>query len=142
MIALVVLLIINMIIFLYTSEDTRLTGVKERYRKLREHLITTGNEEFKMLHKEIPIIAHNSITYAVGYNTNKGAEIGLCIDGDENEIFHVLLHELAHCTVEEYSHSKEFWEKYEKLRNEAISIGVYDKISEKTPFCGKHIMDK
>lgn len=142
MILLITLLIINVIIFLYTNEDDRLTRVKRKYRKLREHLIATGNEDFKMLHREIPITGHNSITYAVGYNTNKGAEIGLCLDGDENEIFHVLLHELAHCMVEEYSHSKEFWNQYDKLRNEAISIGIYQKIPEKTPFCGKHIMDK
>lgn len=142
MIAVVVLLIINLIIFLYTNEDTKLTTVKDKYRKLREHLKSTGNEEFKMLYKEIPIVAHYRIKYSVGYNTNKGSEIGLCIDGDVNEIFHVLLHELAHCAVEEYSHSKHFWEKYEKLRDEAISIGIYDRILEKKEFCGKHVMDK
>jgi len=138
-----VLLIINTIIFLYTIEDTRLRGVKNRYRKLREHLIATGNEEFKMLQDEIPIVAHsNGNMRGVGYNTNKGAEIGICIDGNENEIFHVLLHELAHCTVDEYSHSKNFWGKYDKLRNEAISIGIYESIPEKKSFCGKYIMDK
>jgi hypothetical protein len=116
--------------------------VKRRYRVLREHLIATGNEEFKMLHDEIPITAHVGMSHAVGYNANKGAEIGLCIDGTANEIFHVLLHELAHCTVDEYSHSAHFWGQFEKLRNEAVSIGVYEVIHETTPFCGKHIRDK
>lgn len=142
MIAVVVLLIINVIIFLYTREDDRLIEVKEKYRVLREHLIATGNEDFKMLHKEIPITWHRGMSGAVGYNANKGAEIGLCVDGTTNEIFHVLLHELAHCTVDEYSHSKHFWGQFEKLRNVAVSIGVYEVISERTPFCGKHIMDK
>ena len=142
MIALIVLVIINIIIFLYTKEDTKLVEVKEKYKVLREHLIATGNEDFKMLYKEIPIIAHRKMSGAVGYNANKGVEIGLCIDGEVNEIFHVLLHELSHCTVDEYSHSKHFWGQFEKLRNEAVSVGIYEVISERTPFCGKHVMDK
>jgi hypothetical protein len=142
MIAVFVLLIINMIIFLYTKEDTRLVEVKRRYKVLREHLIATGNENFKMLHEEIPIAAHVRMSNAVGYNLNKGVEIGLCIDGSVNDIFHVLLHELAHCTVDEYSHSKDFWGQFEKLRDEAVSIGIYEIIRDRVPFCGKHIMDK
>ena len=142
MIVLIVLIIINIIVFLYTNEDTILKEVKNRYRILREHLIATNNEEFKMLYTEIPITAYRNMSHAIGYNSNKGVEIGLCIDGSVNEILHVLLHELAHCTVDEYSHSKHFWGQFDKLKNEAVSIGIYEIISSKTPFCGKHIMDK
>ena len=142
MILLIALLIVNVIIFINTKEDTRFLEVKEKYRILREHLIDTGNEDFKMLHRPIPIIAHSRMENAVGYNSNKGTEIGICIDGDVNEIFHVLLHELAHCTVEEYSHSKHFWGQFDKLRDIAISLGIYEKITERTSFCGKHVMDK
>jgi hypothetical protein len=116
--------------------------VKERYRILREHLIASGDEEFTVLHRPIPIVAHSRMENAVGYNSNKGAEIGLCIDGSVNEIFHVLLHELAHCTVEEYSHSAHFWGQFDKLRDIAISIDIYEKITKRTAFCGKHVMDK
>jgi len=59
-----------------------------------------------------------------------------------NQVFHVLLHELAHCTVEEYSHSTEFWDNYTNLKNQAISLGIYTNIDEITPFCGKRIVDK
>lgn len=142
MIALIILFIINVMIFITTKEDERLQEVKARYKKLREHLKATNAEEFRMLHKEIPITAHYGMSHAIGYNANKGVEIGLCIDGTVNDIFHVLLHELAHCTVEEYSHSKPFWNMFDKLRAEAVSIGIYENISKRTPFCGKHIMDK
>lgn len=142
MILVVVLLIVNFLILMNTTHDERLLEVKEKYRTLREHLKSTNDPQFAVLHKEIPIVAHTGKPSAVGYNTNKGQEIGICIDGTPNEIFHVLLHELAHCMVSEYSHSPEFWEKYEKLKNEAVSIGVYDSILKTTPFCGKQIRDK
>ena len=136
------LIIINVIIYINTQEPQNLTKVREKYRTLREHLKSTNNEEFKMLCKEIPITAHHRVGGAIGYNVNKGNGIGVCIDGEPNEIFHVLLHELAHCTVDEYSHSKEYWDNFDKLRNICISLGIYDKIPERKDFCGKQIQDK
>lgn len=142
MIAVFVLLLINALILLSTREDTRLQDVKEKYRVLREHLRTKGDDDFKMLYDEIPIVAYTRLTYAVGYNSGKGDEIGLCIDGTSNDIFHVLLHELAHCTVDEYSHSNHFWKQFEKLRGEAMTLGIYTHIQTKTPFCGQYVVDK
>ena len=142
MILLVALFIVNLLILIYTKDDQRLIVVKEKYRTLREHLAQTGDPHYNMLHHEIPIVAHTGRPSAVGYNTSKGEEIGLCIDGTPNEIFHVLLHELAHCMVKEYSHTAEFWERYEKLKNEAVAIGVYESIRKTTPFCGQEIRDK
>jgi len=143
MIVALLLLIINILIFINTKEPEELTEVREKYQVLREHLKETNNEEFDMLYDEVPITAHYHITKgAVGYNSNKGHEIGLCIDGNVNEIFHVLLHELAHCTVEEYSHSKEYWEKFKKLRKISVELGIYEEIPEKTKFCNKYVQDK
>ena len=143
MIVALLLLIINILIFINTKEPEELTEVREKYQVLREHLKETNNEEFNMLYDEVPITAHYRITKgAVGYNSNKGHEIGLCIDGNVNEIFHVLLHELAHCTVEEYSHSKEYWEKFKKLRKISVELGIYEEIPEKTKFCNKYVQDK
>lgn len=143
MIAALLLLIINILIFINTKEPEELTEVREKYQVLREHLKETNNKEFDMLYDEVPITAHYRISKgAVGYNSNKGHEIGLCIDGNVNEIFHVLLHELAHCTVEEYSHSKEYWEKFKKLRKISVELGIYEEIPEKTKFCNKYVQDK
>tara|TARA_B110000285_G_scaffold223672_1_gene279482 strand:+ start:5547 stop:5960 length:414 start_codon:yes stop_codon:yes gene_type:complete len=137
-----VLVILNFLIFTHMKNDQRIVDVKEKYRILREHLKQTNDPHYDMLHREIPIVAHTGKPSAVGYNTNKGAEIGICIDGTPNEIFHVLLHELAHSMVREYSHSDDFWARYEKLKNEAVAIGVYESIRKTTPFCGQKIRDK
>jgi len=143
MIITLLLLIINIIIFINVKEPQKLTEVRERYRILREHLKENGNKEFEMLCKQIPITAHYTIKNGyIGYNVNKGESIGLCIQGEPNEIFHVLLHELAHCTVENYSHNKEFWDNFKKLRKICVSLGIYEEIPKLTKFCGKHIQDK
>ena len=92
MIAVVVLLIINIYIYVSTIEPENLRIVRERYEILRNNLDGT---EFEQLKQSIPITAHYGLRGTVGYNLNKGSEIGLCIDGAVNEIFHVLIHELS-----------------------------------------------
>ena len=142
MILVILLLIINVLLFIYTREPQELTDVREKYRTLREHLKETNNDKFKTLIKEIPIIAHKRMNGSIGYNISKGSDIGICIDGEPNEIFHVLLHELAHSTVEEYSHSEEFWKNFDELRSICVSLGIYREIPHRTEFCGKYVQDK
>ena len=77
----------------------------------------------------------------LGSNVNKGYEISICLDNDVNSMFHVLLHELAHCTVTEYDHSDKFWNNFEKLKQHAVQTGAYTLIPEGTEFCGKKIKD-
>lgn len=139
----ILLVIVNIYILLNTHQPEKLRIVKERYQILRDHLRDTNNEEFEYLCHEIPITAHyRAQGESVGYNVNKGFEIGLCIDGEPNHIMHVLIHELAHCVARKYAHDADFWDKYEKLKNICVSIGIYQEIPEKTKFCGKHIQDK
>ena len=142
MILIILLLIINVLLFIYTKEPQELTDVREKYMTLREHLKETNNQEFKMLYREIPLTAHRYTNGYIGYNVSKGKSIGICIDGETNEIFHVLLHELAHCTVDEYSHTKEFWKNFNELKTMCVSLGIYQEIPERTEFCGKHVQDK
>lgn len=142
MIVVVLLLLINLWLLRTTEEPQRLVEVKEKYKILREHISTNGPEKFHMLRRWIPITGMYGMNGTVGYNTNKGGDIVVCLDGGVNEIFHVLLHELAHCTVKEYDHTKEFWNNYIELRDMCIELGVYTKIPERTPFCGEHVQDK
>jgi predicted metal-dependent hydrolase len=142
MILAILLLIINVYIIINTKEPNKITEIKKRYRILREHLKKENIEKFQVITRELPISYFKQLDGNIGYNTDKGNEIGLCIDGEINEIFHVLLHELAHSTVKEYSHSPEFWKNYKELREIAISIGIYKEIPDKTEFCGKHVQDK
>jgi hypothetical protein len=142
MIAFLILFVINLFILYVTQEPQRLVEVKEKYRILREHLIETNHEKFHMLKRCIPVTGILRMKGAVGYNTNKGGEIAVCLDGEVNEIFHVLIHELAHCTVNEYEHSDLFWNNYIELRNICLDLGIYQKIPTKTEFCGEHVQDK
>lgn len=142
MIAFILLIIVNLWILANTHEPRVLLEVKERYKTLRKHIEDTQHEKFGKLTRCIPITAVYGMNGTVGYNTNKGQEIALCIDGTPNEVFHVLIHELAHCTVDEYSHSDIFWKNYVELRDICVELGIYEKIPEKTKFCGQHIQDK
>ena len=143
MIAFIVLILINLLILQQTREPPQLIAIKEKYKTLRKHLIDTKHPKFQMLTRSIPITGVERMNGNIGYNTNKGQEIAVCIDGgNPNEIFHVLLHELSHCTVTEYSHSDQFWNNFLELRDICIKLGIYEKIPEKTKFCGEHIQDK
>jgi hypothetical protein len=143
MIAFIVLLFINLWILSQTKEPQVLTDVKEKYRVLREHITSTGHPKFQMLAHCVPVTGfYKIIGDTVGYNTNKGQEIAVCLDGSSNEIFHVLLHELTHSTVSEYSHSDQFWKNYNELRDMCVNLGIYEKIPNRKKFCGQHIQDK
>ena len=112
--------------------------IDRRYDILRKELITLN--EFPVLHKKVNITGMFN-KGEVGYNVNKGYEIFLCIDGsDVNNMFHILLHELAHITVTEFKHSGHFWDNLHKLKAIAGRLGIYRGISRK-PYCGHHISD-
>lgn len=142
MILFLILVLVNAYILHNTTEPREFTEVKERYKTLRDHLRETNNEKFHILVRPIPLTGRKVMTDSVGFNVNKGSEITICLDGSTNEIFHVLMHELAHSTVEEYSHSEQFWANYNELMEMCIQIGIYQKIIEKTEFCGQHVQDK
>ena len=125
-------------IWLSFKQNILLTKVKEKYKVLRDEL--KHNDQFPILRRET-IITGLLTKGEVGYNVNKGYEIFICLDGtDENQVFDVLLHELAHTTVTEYKHSGNFWENLHKLKAVASRMGLYKGISRR-PYCGKHISD-
>jgi hypothetical protein len=142
MIPFLVLIVINLIILFMIREPENFTEVKKRYKILREHLEKTNNEKFGMLIHPIPLTALRKMSGTVGYNVNKGADITICIDGEVNEIMHVLIHELAHSTVPEWTHSENFWNNFMELRGVCESIGIYTRLPDKTKFCGQYIQDK
>jgi predicted metal-dependent hydrolase len=142
MIALALLIVINLLILKMTQEPQVLVEVKQRYKKLRDHLNETKNEKYAMLKTPVPLTGMRRMKENVGYNTNKGGEIVVCLDGNANDVFHVLIHELAHCTVKEYSHSDKFWKNYIELRDMCVELGIYEQIPDRKEFCGQHIQDK
>ena len=138
----ILLILCNIWIVRNTREPEKLRVVKEKYAMLREHIRTNNTDpRFAKLDRPIIVTAYDKKGGDLGYNTNKGYEIGLCIDGEPNEILHVLLHELAHCTVTDYGHDHEFWKNFRDLKDMCTKIGLYEMIPEKTEFCGKYIQD-
>lgn len=120
------------------KQDKILMDVNRKYEVLRKELII--NNEFPILHRKYNITGMYN-KGEVGYNVNKGYEIFLCIDGsDPNDVFHILLHELAHVTVTEYKHSGHFWDNLHKLKAIAGRLGIYKGVS-RHPYCGHHISD-
>ena len=144
----VILLIIDVVLLYYTREPKNLTDVKQRYRILTDYIINNPEvpEKFHCLRDPIIITGRRFIANGdIGYNTNKGLEIGVCIglnaDADPNDIFHVLLHELSHSTVAEFDHSKQFWSNFAELKDICVKLGIYTKIVDRKSFCGKYIVD-
>ena len=116
--------------------------VKNLYARFRQNIEDGAvPEKFKILMKPVLLIGYLKKKKELGYNTNKGYEICLCLDGTVNQIFHVLLHELAHSTVKEYDHNEEFWKNFKDLRELAAGWGLYKPIVESQAFCGKSIKD-
>lgn len=82
------------------------------------------------------------------YSINKGEKIGICVYNknrfilDENTMFFVVMHELAHVMSVKYAHDKEFWNNFSKLIDISEKIGLYqyqDYNEDSETFCGHEI---
>lgn len=136
-----VVLFFILFILVAGRESPNIVEVRRRYHILCE-TCEKWPKKFHCLKKRIVIAFFKKgiLSSNIGYNINKGEEIGICLDGTPNDMFHVLLHELAHSTVTVYSHSKEFWENFKELCGYCKDIGIYEK-TEYKKFCGKVIKD-
>ena len=139
----VVLFILAALAVWSIREPPAFTKVKAMYAELRNHIAHDAAvpAKFKVLSRQVLLIGYIKKKKELGYNTNKGYEICLCLDGTPNQIFHVLLHELAHSTVKEYDHNQEFWSNFKELRDLAAGWGIYQPIPDSQNFCGKTIKD-
>jgi len=137
-------IIIDVLIIKSAKEPQKLKIVKEKYQRLREYIKSNDvDKKYHVLKNPILISGFlRNYGQGIGYNTNKGYEIGLCLDGDPNEIFHVLLHELAHSMSSTYSHDAEFWKNFDGLKKLCQQRNIYTPIKTKTEFCGRHIQDQ
>lgn len=129
--------------FKLVKEPKSLVTLRERYTKLREEFAKLPKDhKFHKLEDPILLVGYHGMQGGLlGFNTNKGSEIGLCVDGCPNELMHVLLHELAHATVKEYDHSPEFWSNLDELKTFAEKNNIYKTIADPKGFCGAHIHD-
>ena len=106
--------------------------VDSRFSRLRKRCILTGIHGSRM----------NRGT--IGYNVNKGYEIYICLDGGPESIdaaMNVLIHELAHVTVDEYDHSEAFWTSFKDLKELCKALGIYKTLEGTPEYCGITIRD-
>ena len=137
---LVLLVVLALYLLVTTKEPENLKEVKARYEVLRKN-IRKYDPKFAPIERPILITGFGKVFGEVGYNMNKGYEIGLCTDGTANDMFHVLIHELAHSTVKEYQHNAEFWANVNELRGICVDLGIYKEIEQRKDFCGQNIKD-
>ena len=66
--------------------------------------------------------------------------IRLCLkSGDENAIFFIAIHELAHIATVSIGHTDEFWNNFGLLIAGARAAGVYGEHNDTTVVCGTEI---
>lgn len=137
MLSFILLILLNVWSLMTLKQPENLKKLKDRY----ETFLKNTPEQWPQLKRRSIITGFYDKNKELGYNINKGEEIGLCMGGTANQMMHVLIHELTHTTVKEFDHSPQFWENYNKLKQHCIKIGVYQEIPENTKFCGKYIRD-
>lgn len=81
------------------------------------------------------------------YTVNKGEQVVLCLRTrddkdhlyDDNLIFYVVLHELAHIASIGEDHTPEFHKNFRYLLKKAAEYGMFKKIIEKFDYCGMDV---
>lgn len=87
------------------------------------------------------------------YSENKGEKLAICLNKkksekagliDENTLFFVAMHELAHISSDTIGHKQEFWKNFKFLLVHAKKAGLYEPVDYKNSnqeFCGMSITD-
>lgn len=86
------------------------------------------------------------------YSVNKGEKVVFCIRQkddaesivDENTLTFVAIHELAHIMTVSVGHTKEFWDNFKKLLQEAVELKIYikeDYNNNPKEYCGIKVSD-
>ena len=143
-VAFTILLIAAGVTIKNTEQPNSLKELKERYMVLRECMKNNPKlpAKYECLLYPVVVVGFKRFPWSseIGYNTNKGGEIGVCTDSDANSMMHVLIHELAHMTVEEYDHTPQFFKNMNEIKAMAIKCGVYTPMKP-TKYCGGEISD-
>lgn len=85
------------------------------------------------------------------YSVNKGERLVVCLRNkktnkfiDDNTVYFVVLHELAHIMTTSIGHKTEFWDNFRFLLKNAIEFNLYkyqDFKNNPQPYCGINITD-
>lgn len=134
-----------------------LAKTTERMNKLVEHAKNNHGEEAHVkrlvagfnpsrIVETLPTSEHTA------YSENKGEKIAFCLHKykgdnkmiDENTLFFVAMHEMAHIATVSIGHTEEFWRNFKDLIEKAVDAGLYKPIDySKKPaeYCGMTLTD-
>ena len=83
------------------------------------------------------------------YSVNKGEQLAICLRNADNDIFmndniiyFVSIHEMAHVMTKEVGHTKKFWDNMAYLLEQAHTLGFYtpeDYSKNPQMYCGQEI---
>ena len=143
----VLLLALGIAVWDVRRENPLMAEIRRRYNILVEHLRATEtiDPRFIRLRKRCLLTGISSSRMnrgTIGYNVNKGYEIYICLEKDNiDAAMNVLIHELAHITVDEYDHSPDFWKSFKDLKELCKVLGIYTPIEGTPEYCGITIKD-
>ena len=134
-----------------------LAKITDRMNKLVDHVKTNHKEEAHVkrlvdgfnpsrIVETLPTSEHTA------YSENKGEKIAFCLDKykgdnkmiDENTLFFVAMHEMAHVATVSIGHTEEFWRNFKDLIEKAVDAGLYEPIDyskNPAPYCGMTLTD-
>ena len=118
--------------------------MSETYPELENVKRLEKNYNPKKMCETLPTSKH------VAYSENKGEKIAFCVNKkkgedeliDENTLTFVALHELSHCMTVSIGHTKEFWDNFKFLLENAVKVKFYNSVNYKEKpisYCGMDI---
>jgi CCR4-NOT transcriptional regulation complex NOT5 subunit len=127
-----------------------LAEINGHLTRLVKHMIAKypDNIEIQQLYKNYnpeSVSEGSADSGYTSYSVNKGEKLILCIRQrdnsfvDLNVVIYVAIHELGHIMTTEVGHTDHFWENFKILLEEAISMGIYQKVDFKQSphdYCG------
>lgn len=141
----VALALVLVVLVMRHKQPLMLTQLKEKYSAIIAYIKSPENTDRRwdvLRNRAIltGLIGHDRSKGAIAFNINKGYEICICLRGDDlNAATYVLLHELAHITVKEYDHTKQFWKYFKDLKTLAADIGIFQPTGGTTNYCGDKV---
>lgn len=140
-----VLALVLVVLVMRHKQPVMLTQLKEKYSAIIAYIKSPENTDkrwdgIKKRAILTGLLGHDRSKGAIAFNINKGYEICICLRGNDlNAATYVLLHELAHITVKEYDHTKQFWKYFKDLKTLAADIGIFNPTGGTTNYCGDKV---
>lgn len=132
----------------------RLLAVLERESGVQDVFCRASIEQLRDRFRADRISESPTNSEHTSYSVNKGEQLFFCVRPkrgvstaglmDDNTMFFVGIHELAHIMTRSIGHTPEFWANFRFLLRVAVKNGIYtyqDFRKAPTPYCGISITD-